>query len=129
MTAALTAATEFKQVAVDYAAIAPMLIVVAGALVGVLVEAFAPRRSRHGIQVWMTALVLLAAFVALVTLSRTSPEELAMPLTPLAFPPLPLAAVVGLLVGAVPAYLTPPPPRPASRLPQRGAHEEVPAHG
>ena len=38
-----------------------------------------------------------------------------MPLTPLAFPPLPLAAVVGLLVGALPAYLTPPPPRPASR--------------
>ena len=37
--------------------------------------------------------------------------------------------VVGLLVGALPAYLTPPPPRPASRLPQRGAREEVPAHG
>jgi NADH-quinone oxidoreductase subunit N len=72
VTAAVTAATEFKQVAVDYAAIAPMLIVVAGALVGVLVEAFAPRRSRHGIQVWMTALVLLAAFAAVVTLSRTN---------------------------------------------------------
>jgi NADH-quinone oxidoreductase subunit N len=38
----------------------------------VLVEAFAPRRSRHGIQVWMTTLVLVAAFVAVVTLSRTN---------------------------------------------------------
>ena len=72
MTAAVTAATEFEQVAVDYAAISPMLIVVAGALVGVLVEAFAPRRSRHGIQVWLTALVLLGAFAAVVTLSRTN---------------------------------------------------------
>jgi energy-coupling factor transport system permease protein len=48
-----------------------------------------------------------------------------MPLSPLAFPPLPLAAVLGLLVGALPAYLTPEPPRPASRVPQRGAREEV----
>ena len=52
-----------------------------------------------------------------------------MPLTPLAFPPLPLAAVVGLLVGALPAYLTPEPPRPASRMPRRGAREEVGARG
>ena len=32
---------EFTAVDVDYAAIAPMLVVAAGALVGVLVEAFA----------------------------------------------------------------------------------------
>ena len=42
---------EFSAVDIDYAAVAPMLIVVAGALIGVVVEAFAPRRSRHGIQV------------------------------------------------------------------------------
>ncbi len=78
---------------------------------------------------WLTLGCGVVAAAALVTLSRTSPEELAMPLTPLAFPPLPLAAVVGLLVGALPAYLTPQPPRPASRLPQRGAREEVLAHG
>ena len=53
-----------------------------------------------------------------------------MPLTPLAFPPLPLPAVLGLLVGALPAYLTPEPPRPASATcPQRGAREEVGARG
>ena len=72
MTAAVTAATEFQAVDVDYAAIAPMLIVVAGSLVGVLVEAFAPRRSRHGIQVWFTTLVLVGAFAALLVWSRDS---------------------------------------------------------
>ena len=44
-------ATAFKPADVDYSAIAPMLIVIAGALIGVLVEAFAPRRRRHVIQV------------------------------------------------------------------------------
>ena len=78
---------------------------------------------------WLTLGCGVVAAAVLVTISRTSPEELAMPLTPLAFPPLPLAAVAGLLVGALPAYLTPPPPRPVSRLPQRGAREEVRAHG
>ena len=72
MNPAVTAATEFQQVDVDYAAIAPMLIVVAGSLVGVLVEAFAPRRSRHGIQVALTTVVLLAAFAALLGWSRTN---------------------------------------------------------
>ena len=42
-----TLAAAFKAADVDYGAIAPMLIVIAGALVGVLVEAFAPRRLRH----------------------------------------------------------------------------------
>ena len=44
-----------------------------------------------------------------------------MPLTPLAVPPLPLAAVVGLLVGALPAYLTPEPPRPGAPARRRAA--------
>lgn len=78
---------------------------------------------------WLTLACGLVAAAVLVTISRTEPESLAMPLAPLAFPPLPLAAVVGLLVGALPAYLTPHPPRPASRRPQRGAREEVTAHG
>ena len=38
-----------------------MLVVVGGALVGVLVEAFAPRRARHGIQVAVAVLALVAA--------------------------------------------------------------------
>lgn len=74
---------------------------------------------------WLTIGCGVVAAAVLVTISRTSPDALAMPLSPLAFPPLPLAAVVALLVGAVPAYLTPEPPRPPSRTPQRGAREEV----
>ena len=69
MTAAVIAA-EFESVDVDYAAIAPILVVVLGSLVGVLVEAFAPRRARHTIQVWLTTLVLLGAFAALLVWSR-----------------------------------------------------------
>jgi hypothetical protein len=63
---------EFSAVDIDYAAVAPMLIVVAGALIGVVVEAFAPRRSRHGIQVGLAVLTLVAAFVALVVWSRNN---------------------------------------------------------
>ncbi|HET7760724.1 MAG TPA: NADH-quinone oxidoreductase subunit NuoN [Phycicoccus sp.] len=60
----------FEAVQISYAAVAPMLVVVAGALVGTLVEAFAPRGSRHAIQVWLTSLTLLAAFGALLLWSR-----------------------------------------------------------
>ncbi|HET6967612.1 MAG TPA: energy-coupling factor transporter transmembrane component T [Ornithinibacter sp.] len=74
---------------------------------------------------WLTLACGLLAAATFVTLSRTAPDGLAMPLTPLAVPPVPLAAVAGLLVGALPAYLTPQPPRPAPRTPRRGAHEEV----
>ncbi|MGO4341987.1 NADH-quinone oxidoreductase subunit NuoN [Pedococcus sp. 2YAF34] len=59
----------FKAADVSYGAIAPMLIVVAGALVGVLVEAFAPRRVRHTTQVALALVTLVAAFVVLVTVS------------------------------------------------------------
>ncbi len=60
----------FEAVQVSYVAVAPMLVVVAGALVGVLVEAFAPRESRHTVQVWLTSLALAVAFVVLVLWSR-----------------------------------------------------------
>src|SRR5690242_18811056 len=59
----------FKAADVSYGAIAPMLIVVAGALIGVLVEAFAPRRVRHTAQVALALVTLVAAFVVLVTVS------------------------------------------------------------
>ncbi|MDT0214173.1 NADH-quinone oxidoreductase subunit NuoN [Rothia sp. ARF10] len=72
MTAALlptAVPTAFEAVKVDYAAVAPMLIVVAAALVGVLVEAFAPRLQRHTIQVGLTLAALVAAFAVLVLVS------------------------------------------------------------
>ncbi len=63
---------EFEAVNVDYAAVSPMLIVIGGALVGVLVEAFAPRMKRHSIQVVLTSVTLLAALVAVAVWSRTN---------------------------------------------------------
>ncbi|HMM95513.1 MAG: NADH-quinone oxidoreductase subunit NuoN [Micrococcales bacterium] len=62
--------TAFQQASIDYLAVLPMIIVVAGALVGVLVEAFAPRDRRHPIQVWLTVGTLLVALVVLAVWSR-----------------------------------------------------------
>lgn len=70
MTATMPA--EFQAVSVDYAAIAPLLVVAGGALAGVLVEAFAPRSRRHPAQVALTVGTLLAALVALLVWSRGS---------------------------------------------------------
>lgn len=60
----------FQAAKVDYWAIMPMLIVFGGALLGVLVEAFLPRKSRHTAQVAITLLALAAAFGALVWRTR-----------------------------------------------------------
>ena len=57
-----------------YGPIAPMLIVFAAALVGVLVEAFAPRAARRGIQIVVAVVGLLGALAATVLLAGT--EEL-----------------------------------------------------
>ena len=61
---------ETMTIDISYAAVAPMLIVAAGAIVGVLVEAFAPRRRRHPVQVVLTVGVLVAAFAALLLWTR-----------------------------------------------------------
>jgi NADH-quinone oxidoreductase subunit N len=52
--------TELKLPSIDYAALAPILIMLGAALVGVLIEAFVPRRARHVTQL----LFALAAVVA-----------------------------------------------------------------
>ena len=49
----------------NYGILAPILIVLAGALIGVLVEAFAPRKSRSSSQLFIAVLTLLIALVAL----------------------------------------------------------------
>jgi energy-coupling factor transport system permease protein len=74
---------------------------------------------------WLALGCGVVAAATFVVLSRAAPDGLAMPLEPLAVPPLPLAAVAALLVGALPAYLTPEPPRPSPRVVRRGAPEEV----
>lgn len=47
---------------IEYGQLSPTLIVVGAALVGVLVEAFVPRRSRYHAQVFVSAVALCAAF-------------------------------------------------------------------
>ncbi len=70
---------------------------------------------------WGTLAAGSAAAAAFTVLSRTDPDVLLMPLQPLAVPALPLLAVAGLLLAALPAVLTPPPPPPADRRRTRGA--------
>ncbi len=72
---------------------------------------------------WLTVACGVVAAAALVVTARTDPSSLGMPLEPLAVPALPLVAVAGLLVAALPAYLTPEPPPPASRRLVRGASQ------
>ena len=72
---------------------------------------------------WLTAGCGVVAAATSTLALRTDPDALSMPLSPLAVPALPLLVVVGLLVAAAPAFLTPEPPRPPSRTPVRGARE------
>ena len=54
---------------INYWAVLPILVVFAGALAGVLVEAFVPRTVRHTVQVALALVTLVAAFGVLVTKS------------------------------------------------------------
>ena len=60
--ALLLPAADFQVADFNYLALAPMIIVFAGALVGVLVEAFAPRAVRYPAQLGIAVASLVAAF-------------------------------------------------------------------
>jgi len=64
VTTSTLGAVTFTTPSIDYGAVAPMLIVIGVALLGVLVEAFAPRRQRFAIQVAVALIGLVAAVVA-----------------------------------------------------------------
>jgi energy-coupling factor transport system permease protein len=64
---------------------------------------------------WLTACCGAATAAALAIVTRTEPAALAMPLEPLAIPALHPFAVGAVLLGGLPAILTPQPPRPAPR--------------
>jgi NADH-quinone oxidoreductase subunit N len=51
---------------ISYPALAPMLILFGAACVGVLFEAVLPRRIRHGAQLTLTLLAIVAAFVVVI---------------------------------------------------------------
>ncbi|HCA88504.1 MAG TPA: NADH-quinone oxidoreductase subunit NuoN [Streptomyces sp.] len=56
---------------IEYAQLAPVLIVLGAAVIGILLEAFLPRRSRYYAQVLLSVLGLGAAFAAVVGLAAT----------------------------------------------------------
>jgi NADH-quinone oxidoreductase subunit N len=57
---------DLKLPAIDYGALAPMLILFGVACVGILVEAMVPRRSRNAIQLGLAFLAVVAAFIAVI---------------------------------------------------------------
>ncbi|WP_335933622.1 NADH-quinone oxidoreductase subunit NuoN [Streptomyces sp. PTD5-9] len=60
---------KFTAPVIEYRQLLPVLIVIGAAVVGVLVEAFVPRRSRYYTQVFLTVVALAAAFAAIVGLA------------------------------------------------------------
>jgi NADH-quinone oxidoreductase subunit N len=68
--AAVGAAT-ISPPSIEYSQLAPMLIVFGAAVVGVLVEAFAPRFMRRTVQVVLTLGSLLAAFVLTIVIAAS----------------------------------------------------------
>ncbi|CAN2222740.1 NuoN NADH,ubiquinone oxidoreductase subunit 2 (chain N) [Candidatus Nanopelagicaceae bacterium] len=69
---------EFTTPYLNYVQLAPILIVLAGALIGVLIEAFAPRASRHSSQLFISIFTLVAAFAALMRVRNESSTDAAM---------------------------------------------------
>ncbi|AEN11734.1 MULTISPECIES: NADH-quinone oxidoreductase subunit NuoN [unclassified Streptomyces] len=59
----------FTAPTIEYAQLAPVLIVVGVAVLGVLVEAFVPRRARYTTQVFLTVVALAASFAAVIGLA------------------------------------------------------------
>ncbi|MFD0023601.1 NADH-quinone oxidoreductase subunit NuoN [Streptomyces sp. NPDC058382] len=65
-----TAAPEkFTAPVIEYAQLTPVLIVIGVAVLGVLVEAFVPRRARYYTQVFLAVVALVAAFAAVIGLA------------------------------------------------------------
>jgi NADH-quinone oxidoreductase subunit N len=69
---AAVAAATISPPSIEYSQLAPMLIVFGAAVVGVLVEAFAPRFIRRSVQVVLTLGSLLAAFVLTIVVASSS---------------------------------------------------------
>jgi NADH-quinone oxidoreductase subunit N len=61
----------FKLPHINYVALAPMLILFAGATVEILVEAFLPRGRRYGVQLVLSLVSLVAALVMVVRVAGT----------------------------------------------------------
>ncbi|NGO67180.1 NADH-quinone oxidoreductase subunit NuoN [Streptomyces boncukensis] len=77
----LAAGDELKAPDIEYSQLLPTLIVLGAAAVGIVVEAFLPRRSRYVTQVVLSLVALAAAFAAVIGLaaggSATSDAQIA----------------------------------------------------
>ncbi|WP_329540803.1 NADH-quinone oxidoreductase subunit NuoN [Streptomyces sp. NBC_01358] len=60
---------KFKAPVIEYTQLTPVLIVIGVAVLGVLVEAFVPRRARYYTQVFLAVAALVAAFAAVIGLA------------------------------------------------------------
>jgi NADH-quinone oxidoreductase subunit N len=69
---------EFVSPTLDYALLAPILIVLGGAVLGVLIEAFAPRKSRASSQLFITLATLVLSLVSLIRVRDRSSSAAAM---------------------------------------------------
>ncbi|MGI8667728.1 MAG: NADH-quinone oxidoreductase subunit NuoN [Jatrophihabitans sp.] len=70
--AGIDPATLIKAPSISYAALAPILIVLAAACLGIVVEAVVPRPQRFNVQVGLTLLTLAVALVDVIVLRGTS---------------------------------------------------------
>ncbi|HET8586941.1 MAG TPA: NADH-quinone oxidoreductase subunit NuoN [Candidatus Limnocylindria bacterium] len=70
--AAAATPTHITTPSVAYSALAPILVVIGAALVGVLAEAVVPRRERFSVQVGITLLGLVGSLVAVILLHGTN---------------------------------------------------------
>ncbi|MFF0508221.1 NADH-quinone oxidoreductase subunit NuoN [Streptomyces fimicarius] len=61
--------TSFTAPKIEYTQLMPVLIIVGAAVLGILVEAFVPRRSRYHAQLFLTVVAVAAAFAAIVGLA------------------------------------------------------------
>lgn len=68
----------FTAPALEYALLAPIFIVLAGALIGVLIEAFAPRSIRPVAQISVTIGTLVLAFIDLISIRTKTSTSAAM---------------------------------------------------
>lgn len=68
----------FNAPVLNYAHLAPILIILGGAVIGVLIEAFISRAARHNAQLFVSLLSLVAAFAALMTNRKAASVDAAM---------------------------------------------------
>ena len=69
------AAASFEAPHIAYGTLSPLLIIFGTALIGVLVEAFAPRHRRYGIQALAVPIGLVAALVGVVLVARAATDH------------------------------------------------------